>query len=186
MASPWKLLANLISPRRQQRHEQGSTDDAKPEVSAISKPTEKADDNGLNAGDAAVDERPARYHQSEVLSAEPSPGEETASCADGAVDIEGANLVETADPGASREADPVARKAAKAAKASEYAKSKRSSRGKKPERVGGLTPPSPAFPHVPCDAISLDREIRLLRNQLSRRLQLQNAQLKKMLERFEP
>ncbi|WP_322887529.1 hypothetical protein [Sinorhizobium medicae] len=102
------------------------------------------------------------------------------------MDIEGANLVETADPGASREADPVARKAAKAAKASEYAKSKRSSRGKKPERVGGLTPPSPAFPHVPCDAISLDREIRLLRNQLSRRLQLQNAQLKKMLERFEP
>jgi hypothetical protein len=35
------------------------------------------------------------------------------------------------------------------------------------------------------DAISLDGEIRLLRDQLARKLRLQNAQLKRMLDRFE-
>ncbi|CDZ31225.1 Hypothetical protein, partial CDS, partial [Neorhizobium galegae bv. officinalis] len=42
MASPWKLLARLVSPRRQQTQEHGSTDDVKPELLAIAKPTETA------------------------------------------------------------------------------------------------------------------------------------------------
>lgn len=35
------------------------------------------------------------------------------------------------------------------------------------------------------DAINLDKEIALLRDQLARKLQIQNTQLKRMLQRFE-
>ncbi|MHC2302866.1 hypothetical protein ACVJBD_007133 [Rhizobium mongolense] len=58
-------------------------------------------------------------------------------------------------------------------------------RGKTAETIEAVPPPSPGVPTVSDDAISLDEEIRLLRNQLARKLQLQNAQLKRMLERFE-
>jgi hypothetical protein len=51
--------------------------------------------------------------------------------------------------------------------------------------VEAVLPPSPAAPTVPNDTISLDEEIKPLRNQLARKLQLQNAQLERMLERFE-
>ncbi|CAN7550107.1 hypothetical protein LJR255_003911 [Pararhizobium sp. LjRoot255] len=56
----------------------------------------------------------------------------------------------------------------------------------KAEKAEVVPQPSPGVPTVSDDAISLDEEIRLLRDQLARKLQLQNAQLKRMLERFEP
>lgn len=40
-------------------------------------------------------------------------------------------------------------------------------------------------PTVSDDTVSLDEEIRVLRQQLAKKLQQQNAQLKRMLERFE-
>ncbi|CDZ64952.1 Hypothetical protein, partial CDS, partial [Neorhizobium galegae bv. orientalis] len=93
MASPWKLLARLVSPRRQQRQEQGLTDDVKPDVLAIAKPTETVADNGLNAADPPVDVKPALHEQSEAVSADPDHSEETASGVHGTADIESARPV---------------------------------------------------------------------------------------------
>ncbi|MBB3646331.1 hypothetical protein FHX14_002528 [Rhizobium sp. BK619] len=58
----------------------------------------------------------------------------------------------------------------------EVAPRKQRSRGKK---VGAISHVSHA------DEMSLDEEIRVLRGQLAVKLKLQNAQLRKMLERFE-
>ncbi|WP_105439947.1 hypothetical protein [Neorhizobium sp. T25_13] len=154
MASPWKLLARLVSPRRQQRREHGSTDDVKPDVLAIAKPTETAADNGLNATDPKVDEKPVAYEQSEAVPAAPDPG-------------------------------AAAHDALKSSQTGEGATRKRSTRHKKTEPIEAVPPPSLGVPAVSDDAIRLDEEIRLLRDQLARKLQLQNAQLKRMLERFE-
>ncbi|CDZ73497.1 Hypothetical protein NGAL_HAMBI2610_51290 [Neorhizobium galegae bv. orientalis] len=185
MASPWKLLARLVSPRRQQRQEQGLTDDVKPDVLAIAKPTETVADNGSNAADPPVDEKPVAYEQSEAVLAEPDHSEETASGVNGTADIESAGPVEAADPALSDDAGAVAHGVLKPSHTGEGATRKRSRRGKKTELIEAVPPPSPGVPAVSDDAISLDEEIRLLRTQLASKLQLQNAQLKRMLERFE-
>ncbi|CDZ67241.1 hypothetical protein [Neorhizobium galegae] len=184
MASPWKLLARLVSPRRQQRQEQGLTDDVKPDVLAIAKPTETVADNGLNAADPPVDVKPALHEQSEAVSADPDHSEETASGVHGTADIESARPVEAADPALSDDAAAVAHGALKPSHTGEGATRKRSRRGKTTEPIEAVSPPSPGVPAVSDDAISLDEEIRLLRTQLASKLQLQNAQLKRMLERF--
>ncbi|MCW0021421.1 hypothetical protein [Rhizobium sp. BT-226] len=184
MASPWKLLARLVSPRRQQRQEHGPTDDVKPDVLAIAKPTETAADNGLNTADPPVDEKPVADEQSEAVSADPDHSEETASGVHGTADIDGARPVEAADPALSDEAGTVAR-APKLSQTGEGATRKPSTRGKAVAGGEAVLPPSPGVPAVSDDAIRLDEEIRLLRDQLARKLQLQNAQLKRMLERFE-
>jgi hypothetical protein len=182
MASPWKLLARLVSPRRQQRQEQGPTDDVKPDVLAIAKPTETAADNGLNTADPPVDGKPVADEQSEVVSAAPGHSEETASAVHGTADIEGAGRVEAADPALSGNANSAARDAPKPLQAGEGVTRKRRKLAKAAEPVEAVSPPSPA---VLDDTISLDEEIKLLRDQLTRKLRLQNAQLKRMLERFE-
>ena len=185
MASPWKLLARLVPPRRQQRQEHGSTDDVKPDLLAIAKPTETAVDNRLNAAEPPVDEQLVAGEQSDAVSAAPDNFEETASGLHGTADIEGASLAEAADPALSDEAGTAAHDALKPSQAGDGAARKRSTRGKKAAGGEAVTPSSPGVPAVSDDAIRLDEEIRLLRDQLARKLRLQNAQLKSMLERFE-
>src|SRR5215207_6482496 len=98
MASPWKLLARLVSPRRQQRQEHGSTDDVKPDPLAIAKPTEAAADNVLNAPEPPVGENPVADEQSEAVSADPDHTVDTASSLYGKADSEDAGPAQAADP----------------------------------------------------------------------------------------
>ncbi|WP_028734537.1 hypothetical protein [Rhizobium leguminosarum] len=174
MASPWKLLARLVSPRRQQRQEHGSTDDVKPDVLAIAKPTETAAKNELNATDRSADEKPVLQGHSAAVSVDPDT-----------TDVESATLEKAADPASSNEADITVHAAPKPSKIDESAAGKRSRQAKKAEVVDVDSQPPPRVSIVSDDAISLDGEIRLLRDQLARKLQKQNAQLKRMLERFE-
>lgn len=118
------------------------------------------------------------------MSADPNHSEETASSLHGTADLEGARPVEAADPALSDEADTSAHDAPKPL-ATEGATRKRIRRGKKTEPIEVIPQPSRGVPTVSDDAISLDGEIRLLRDQLARKLHLQNAQLKRLLERFE-
>lgn len=185
MASPWKLLARLVSPRRQQRQEHGSIDEMKPDVLAIAKPTETAADNGLNTADPPVDEKPVADDQLEAVPAPPDHSDDTASSIHGTADSEDARSAEAADPALSDEPGTVARDAPKALQAGEGVTRKRRKLPKSAEPVEAVLPPSPAAPAVLDDTISLDEEIKLLRDQLARKLRLQNAQLKRMLERFE-
>ncbi|GLR62012.1 hypothetical protein [Rhizobium indigoferae] len=185
MASPWNFLARLVSPRRQQRQEHGSTDDAKPDVLAIAKPSETAGNNELDAAGRQANEKPVASDQSDAVSADPDHSEDATSGVDGAADIEGARPVEAADLVLSDNADTAAHDAPKPSQPGEGATRKRSRRDKKAEAIAVVLPPSSRVPAVSGDAISLDEEIRVLREQLARKLQMQNAQLKRMLERFE-
>ncbi|MBB3571104.1 hypothetical protein [Rhizobium sp. BK491] len=185
MASPWKLLARLVSPRRQQRQEHASTDDVKPDLLAIANLTETAADNGLNTGAPPVDEKPIADEQSAAVSADPDHSDETASGVDSTADIGGAEPGKTADPDLSDEAATVAHAGPKLLQTGEGVTRKRRKLAKSAEPVEAVLPPSAAAPSASDDTISLDEEIKLLRNQLARKLQLQNAQLKRMLERFE-
>lgn len=185
MASPWKLLARLVSPRRQQRQEHGSTDDVKPDPLAIAKPTETAADNVLNAPEPPVGENPVADEQSEAVSADPDHTVDTASSLYGKADSEDAGPAQAADPALSDDAATVARDAGTPLQNGEGATRTRRKLAKSAEPVETVLPPSPAAPAVLDDTISLDEEIKLLRDQLARKLRLQNAQLKRMLERFE-
>ncbi|TCA61502.1 hypothetical protein E0H62_35680 [Rhizobium leguminosarum bv. viciae] len=185
MASPWKLLARLVSPRRQQRQEHGSTDDVKPDASAIAKATDTAANNDLNAADRPAGEKPVPHRHSAAVSADPDHSEDAASSVDDTTDVESATLEKAADPALSNKADIAAHAAPKPSQPGEGAARKRSRRDKKAEAIAVVLPPSSRAPAVSGDAISLDEEIRVLREQLARKLQMQNAQLKRMLERFE-
>jgi hypothetical protein len=185
MAFPWKLLARLVSPRRQERQEHDSADDVKPDVLAIAKPTETAADNGSPAADRPADERPVAYDQSEAVSADPHRSEETASGVHGAADMEGAMSEEVADPALFEDVDGAARDEQRLSQTDKRSTRKRSRRGRKEKIIEVVPPTSPGAPAVSDDAVSLDKEIRRLRVQLTSKLQLQNAQLKRMLERFE-
>ncbi|WP_163873454.1 hypothetical protein [Rhizobium laguerreae] len=185
MASPWKFLARLVSPRRQQKQEHGSTDDVKPDVSAIAEPTETAANNELNAADRSADKKSAAHGRSAAVSADPDHAEEAASSADQTTDVESATLEKAVDPASSNDAAIAAQDAPKPSRIDDGAARKRSRQAKKAEVVDVVSQPSPRVGIISDDAIRLDGEIRLLRDQLARKLQLQNAQLRRMLERFE-
>ncbi|MBY5592854.1 hypothetical protein HFO49_36680 [Rhizobium leguminosarum] len=185
MASPWKLLARLVSPRRLQRQEHGSIDDVKPDVLAIAKSTETAANNDLNAAGRPAGEKPVPHRHSAAVSADADHSEEATSGVDGGADIKGARPVGAANPVLFDDAGTAAHATLKPSQPREGATRKRSRRGKKAERVAVVVPPSLSALTASDDAINLDEEIRLLRDKLARKLQMQNAQLKRMLERFE-
>lgn len=185
MASPWKLLAGLVSRRRQQKQEHGSTDDVKPDVSAFPEPTETAAKNDLGARDRPADEKPILDSHSGAASVDPDHSEETASAVDDHADIEDAKSAEAADPALPHVANTAARAAPKISRVGGGQTRKRSMRRTKVEAIAVVLPPSGSVSAASEDAIYLDEEIRLLRDQLARRLQIQNTQLKRMLQRFE-
>ncbi|MBN9987204.1 hypothetical protein [Rhizobium laguerreae] len=175
MASPWKLLARLVSPQRQQRQEHGSTDAVKPDVLAIAKP---AANNQLGAADRPADEKSVLQGHSAAAPVDPGRAEEAASAVNGPADIEGAGPEEGADAALFDEVDIAAHAAG------EGQTRKRSTRGKKSKNYCSRSPTASVCT-ASDDAINLNEEIRLLRHQLESKLRMQNAQLKHMLERFE-
>ncbi|TAX23550.1 hypothetical protein [Rhizobium leguminosarum] len=182
MASPWKLLAGLVSRRRPQKQEQDSTDDVKPDVSAIVEPTETATDNRSKAADRAANEKPVTHEQHKAVS---HHAEEAVSSVDDTADVESATLEKAVDPALSNDADVAGYPSPKALPVGEGRTRKRSRRSNKAKTIAVVLPPSPGATAVSDDAVSLDGEIRLLRDQLATKLRLQNAQLKRMLDRFQ-
>lgn len=170
MASPWKFLFRLVSPRRQQGQEHAVTDDVTPDNSAITT-------------DQSAGEEPHPHDQPDATLAAVQHSAAVTS-AQGTVDVEGAGSVEAVDPVQSDSADTVDR-GAKPAQLRRRAEPSRRRRGKKADIVEILPQTSADVPAVSDDTLSLDEEIRLLREQLASKLQLQNAQLKRMLERFD-
>ena len=176
MASPWKFLARLVSPRRQPKEENGPTE-VKPDVSANARPSETVADEELNSTDRSVAAEPQSTgleHSGDVTSG-----------VRGTLDIESATVVGAVDPGPSVNADTAPHGTSDRLQSGEATTRKQSRRSKKGEAVGAAPRPTSAVATRSDDAISLDEEIRLLRDQLTIKLQLQNAQLKRMLERFE-
>ncbi len=178
MASPWKFLTRLVSTRREQKRDNGQIDNVKPEVLAVAGANEAPTGESL-ADQPAGDERPRR-DQSNPVSTKHVPSEEAGSKVDDTVDSESAKIVETGDPALSNDAD-----LAKLEPTAKAASRKQRNRGKKAETIVVVPQVAQVVHTTPDGAMSLDHEIRVLRRQLATKLQLQNAQLKKMLERFE-
>lgn len=179
MASPWKLLAGLVSRRREQKR---STDDVKPEVLVIAKPAETATKDELGTTDRPADEKPVLASHSSVASVDPDHADKATSAVDDRADIEDA---EAADPALPDVANTAARAAPKISRIGGGQARKRSIRRTKVEEIAVVLLPSRTVSATFEDAINLDEEIRLLRDQLAHKLQIQNTQLKRMLQRFE-
>jgi hypothetical protein len=75
--------------------------------------------------------------------------------------------------------------AAKVEETAEATRPERRTLTKKVEAAAVVLRGSPAAPSASDEIVSLDEEIAVLRTQLATKLRLQNAQLKKMLARFE-
>jgi hypothetical protein len=180
MASPWKFLARLVSPRRQQK-EDSAIVDVKPDVLAIAGPAETAVESGLHIADQPAAEQLQLLDRPDARPAGVGQSGETRT--DARLNREGelANAGPVSDPDlldvgtitatveATAEAEPVKRRA----------------RAKKIGASAVVSKVSPTVPSASDDMVSLDEEIAVLRAQLAAKLQLQNAQLKKMLARFE-
>jgi hypothetical protein len=187
MASPWKFLSRLVPRRREPKQDDAEVAGGKPDVLALPGPAETVAEQSLAESSARADaEQPSSAVSDPVLVEPPTIG--------GAVG-------ETDDMPASVVADVVADDdltpfdlpdiavlpspdAANLQLRVESKPRKQLGRGRKPELVDTTQVPSDrTIP--PDDTLSLDDEIRLLRGQLVGKLRLQNAQLRKMLERFE-
>lgn len=182
MASPWKFLARLVSPRRLEKQDGSAIEEGKPDVLAIAGPTEAVVEESLHIVDQPASEPPRPVDRSDATSAEPEQSDDTRSDLQ---DVAGQKLGPTFDPilpdvGVSpADAAPEIEAIAAAVPAM------RRTRVKKVEAVAVVSQILPATPSVTDEIMSLDEEIAALRARLASKLRLQNAQLKKMLERFE-
>ncbi|MFW8607862.1 hypothetical protein [Rhizobium beringeri] len=180
MASPWKFLARLISPGREQKRENGSTDEVTPGGLAIAGPIETPAEESLNSAGRPVSDELHRHDQSPATPAEPVHSEEAENGGRDKVERGATRIVHAPGPALS---SGTARDAAKIKRTVEVEPRKQRRRGT--ERVA-IANVSQVFQGVhTADEMNLDEEIRVLRCQLARKLKLQNAQLRKMLERFE-
>ena len=186
MASPWKFLSRLV-PRRRESKQDAVVADAKPNVLALSGPVETAAEESPSVSSARAATELPPTDRSDPVSLEPP----TIASAAGEADDMPANVV--ADVVADDDLTPSdlpdiavlpSPDAANLQLRVESKPRKQLGRGRKPELVDTTqVPPARSIPSD--DTLSLDDEIRLLRGQLVGKLRLQNAQLRKMLERFE-
>ncbi|ASS58942.1 hypothetical protein [Rhizobium leguminosarum] len=183
MASPWNLLARLISLGRGQKRENGSTEKVTPDALAISGPTETpAEESPISAARPASEELP-RHDQAAAISAVPVHSEEAENDVRDKVDGDVAKMVEVANPAISGGTGidvTAAHDTPRIKRTVEVAPRKQRSRGKEAVAIAN----DRQAIHT-ANEMSLDDEIKVLRDQLARKLTLQNAQLRKMLDRFE-
>ena len=183
MASPWKLLARLISPGREHKRENGSTEKVTPDALAISGPTETlAEESLISAARPASEELP-RHDHAAAISAVPVHSEEAENNVRDKVHGDVAKMVEVANPvisGGTGIDVTAAHDTPRIKRTVEVAPRKQRSRVKEAVAIAN----DRQVIHT-ANEMSLDDEIKVLRDQLARKLRLQNGQLRKMLDRFE-
>jgi hypothetical protein len=180
MASPWKFLAGLVSPRREPKKDDSAIEAVKPDVLAIAGPTETTVEESRHSADHRAGEQPEPVDRSDAAPIAPEPSDQTRRDVVGIVEHDNGKL----EPGSGTVLPDVGVPVAKleAAKAMRH---KRRTRGQKVEAAAVVLQVSPVTASVSDGMVSLDEEIAMLRTQLAGKLRLQNAQLKKMLARFE-
>ena len=185
MASPWKFLSRLM-PRRREPKQDAEVADVTPNVLALSGPAETVAEESLATSSALGDAELSPSAVSDPDLAEPTPLESAVSRADDGAGTVVADVV-VGDLPPSNLPDTVVIQSPDAASLQLRIESKPR------KRMGGARKPKlaektqvPSDRTIPSDdTLSLDDEIRLLTGQLAEKLRLQNAQLRKMLERFE-
>ncbi|UWU31686.1 hypothetical protein N2600_26215 (plasmid) [Rhizobium sp. WSM1274] len=187
MASPWKFLARLVSPGREQKRENGSTEKVSPEALPSSGSTETPAEDSLNSDGRPAGEELPRHGQPGAISLKPVHSEEAENDVHDKVDGEVAEIVEVADPatsgGTGIDVTAAREDATQIRRTVKVAPRKQRSRGKEAVAISNGSQASQIV-HA-ADEMNLDEEIRVLRGQLAGKLKLQNARLRKLLERFE-
>jgi len=181
MASPWKFLTGLVSSRRQPKPDDRAIEDVKPDVLAIAGPTETTVEESLGIADQPAAEQPQPVEQSDAVAIEPEPSDDSRS--DAAVIVE--NDSDKLEPGSGTVLADVGAFVEEVEETAEAARPARRPRAKKVEASAVVLQVSPAAASASDEMVSLDEEIAVLRTQLAGKLRLQNAQLKRMLARFE-
>ena len=185
MASPWKFLSRLVLRRREPKQD-AEVADVRPSVLALSGPVDTVAEESLATSSVLGDAELSPSAVSDPDLEEPTPVESAVSRADDGAGTVVADVV-VGDTAPSNLPGTVVIPSPDAANLQLRVESKprkQLGRGRKPELVDTTqVPPARSIPSD--DTLSLDDEIRLLRGQLVGKLRLQNAQLRKMLERFE-
>jgi hypothetical protein len=92
MASPWKFLARLVSPGREQKREDGSTEKVSPEALPSSGSTETPTEDSLNSDGRPAGEDLPRHGQPGAISLKPVHSEEAENDVHDKVDGEVAKI----------------------------------------------------------------------------------------------
>jgi hypothetical protein len=181
MASPWKFLSRLVPRRREQKKHDEVVADDKPGVLALSGPAETPAEESLTVSSARADAELPPPERSDPVSVE-TP---TITSVVVEADDTASNVVADLTPSDLRDTVVIpSPDAAELQPRGETKPRKHMGRTRKPKPVDNAqVPPDASIPSN--DTLSLDDEIRVLRGQLAKKLRLQNAQLRKMLERFE-
>jgi|GEM_PF-5007077 len=183
MASPLKFLRRLVSGRGERKQDADELSEAKPDVLAVAGPTETvAEEAAPPAAPEPPDQDPHDALYSETAPVDDAAteiGDTAGGVRDSIPALSG--LSSAGEPGVAvtatdaMELQPAVEGPAR--------KQKSPSKHTRPAVVADQV--SQGARSRSDDRISLDDEIKVLREQLASRLKIQNAQLKKMLERFE-
>ncbi|KQY26640.1 hypothetical protein [Rhizobium sp. Root482] len=181
MASPWKFLARLVSPRRQHKHDDGLIKDERQDASAI--PTAPVE-GGLSTAEQSTREKVRSLARSKPVSAECESTAKSGTDRQGTEESDNAPSAETFELASQDIGTTLAYAAPRVEDHAHAQPAKKRGRAKSIKAGAIVSQTSPAVPTI-SDEMSLEQEIRSLRDQLASKLRLQNSQLKQMLKRFD-
>lgn len=190
MASPWNLLQRLTSWRRERNEQQGGLTNDVPPAEATGAPVAVTSGKARDSSDRLVEEKLQATRPADALVTMQDRSVEAASRVHRNVDLESTGFVDAPGPAlpGTGELTAASMSDARMSASSRARSSGKRKRAKKPraskadEPVPQLQTRAPSFSD---EVRRLDEEIGLVRGQLAHKLQLQNAQLRTMLERFE-
>ncbi len=180
MGSPWKFLSRLVSAGRKQKPDEGTVDDGKLDVLAIAGPTDTPAEENFDCPNRSAAAGLINSEPFDQVSAKNAPSGGSESKDYHLARIVSANFAEAGGSVSSDETD-------NAVAALGTATVKRAVEGTARKTFAAVNTEQfyPAAQVVADGTLSLDAEIKVLKGQLASKLRTQNAQLKKMLERFE-
>lgn len=191
MASPWKFLTRLTSGWREQKPPQDDpNDDMKSEKTTSHEPVDVATTHTPNSGEGLGEQEPQLAGQADAAMKVPERSAEAGSRVQVKVILESARSGDGTAGALSNDGNFIATSTPKAlasvlSRKGLGEKQKRSREATVVQSAKIILQPPTSIPTFAVEITSLDEEITLLREQLGRKLQLQNAQLRTMLERFE-
>jgi hypothetical protein len=150
MASPWKFLARLVSPRRQPKHDDSAIEAVKPDVLAIAGPTETTVEESLHIADRPAG-KPLPVDRSAAIAIGPEPYDQSRNDAAGIVEIDSAK----SRPGSGTVLPDVGVIVEKVEDTAEATLPERRTRAKKVEAAAAVLQVSPGAASVSDEMVSL-------------------------------
>ena len=181
MASPWKFLARLVSPQRLLKHGTSEVNDVKPD----GLPASSAIDQSLEIGGPPLTDVHLPVGRPAAAPVELLRTDESSSHAAENGDGDPSKLEPKSDLAMPAVAAPPGDSASAPEIIAASVPTTRRLRARRVDVVVATSQTSPATPSAIDEIANADDEIRQLRIRLAHKLRLQNALLKKMLERFD-